>query len=493
MGVNNESNQVFIFFRKDSKLMVFSNLVFLFVFLPAVLITVYLIRPEFRNIALLAFSLFFYAWGEPKYVFLMLLSIALNYIFGLIIHRFESRKNIKRLALYLAVVGNLAILGYYKYIGFFIDNLNALFDLSIQVESVPLPIGISFYTFQAISYVVDVYRKDGFVQKNPIDIALYISLFPQLMAGPIVRYNEIMEQLMSRVVNVQRFSEGIRIFIFGLAKKVLIANQMAVIADDIFAKQPSEISVTLAWLGILAYSLQIYFDFSGYSDMAVGLGKMFGFDFPRNFHYPYFAKSITEFWRRWHITLGSWFRDYVYIPLGGNRVSTLKLYRNILVVWTLTGFWHGASWTFLAWGLYYGIIISIEKAGLLSILGKLWAPIQHLYVILLFMIGWVFFRANNFTYSIEYIQTMFGLNGRPFTESLTFFYLNDYLLILVIAIVFSIPVYEWVTATMEKMSRSLVTRGIFDTVNILFLFIIFVISIIHLVNSTYNPFIYFRF
>ncbi len=274
----------------------------------------------------------------------------------------------------MAIIGNILLLAYFKYISFFADIVNQTLNLSIHIDPVPLPIGISFYTFQAMSYVIDIYRKDGKVQKNPLDLALYISIFPRLIAGPIVRYNIVAEQIKSRIHSFEKFTEGIQIFILGLAKKVLIANQVGFVADKIFALPPSEIGVGTAWIGIIAYTLQIYFDFSGYSDMAIGLGKMFGFDFPRNFHYPYISKSISEFWRRWHITLGSWFRDYVYIPLGGNRVSKLANYRNVCIVWGLTGLWHGASWTFLAWGLYYGLIISIEKAGLEKLLQKLWKP-----------------------------------------------------------------------------------------------------------------------
>ena len=473
--------------------MVFSNLVFLFIFLPVVLFTVYSIKPGLRNVALLIFSLLFYAWGEPQYIFLMLFSIAFNYILGILIERFEEKNAIRKYLLIAAIIINLAILGYYKYSPFLIENINSLFGLSIAMDPLPLPIGISFYTFQAMSYIIDIYRRNGYVQKNPINLALYIAIFPALIAGPIIRYNDIMDQLKARITSLQKFSEGIQIFIIGLAKKVLIANQMAVVADEIFAKQPSEISVSLAWLGIIAYSLQIYFDFSGYSDMAVGLGRMFGFDFPRNFNYPYISKSISEFWRRWHITLSSWFRDYVYIPLGGSRVAKWKIYRNILVVWTLTGFWHGASWTFLAWGFYYGFIIAIEKAGWGKVLSKLWSPIQHFYVILLFIIGWVFFRADNFTYSINYIQTMLGLNGRPLLENITMYYLNDYGLILIIAVLFSMPLYEWIKAVLIKNKLRASTKMGIDLVHIFFVLVIFTICITRLVNSTYNPFIYFRF
>lgn len=473
--------------------MVFSNLVFLFVFLPIVLITYYFIRHELRNLVLLFFSLFFYAWGEPKLVILMIFSIIINYIFGLLINSFKNSTKKKKIILFFAISGNLLILGYYKYINFFIANINELFGLSIQIEPVPLPIGISFYTFQAMSYVIDAYRKDTNVQKNPFDLALYVSLFPQLIAGPIVRYNLIDQQLKKRFVNLNGISEGIKLFIIGLSKKVLLANQMGLIADTIFNKSPAEMSVSLAWIGIIAYSLQIYFDFSGYSDMAIGLGKMFGFDFPKNFNYPYISQSISEFWRRWHITLGSFFRDYVYIPLGGNRVSRFKNYRNLFIVWALTGFWHGASWTFIAWGLYYGIIIALEKAFLQKVLNKLWIPFRHVYVILIFIIGWVFFRADNFSYSISYIKTMFGLNGQPLWDKLALYYANDYGFVILLAILISTPIVPKLFEIMNKIRNKIVRFSVNEVFVPVAYIVIFGFCIIHLINSTYNPFIYFRF
>lgn len=392
----------------------------------------------------------------------------------------------------MAVALNLLILGYYKYINFLIANINSLLDMNMQYETVILPIGISFYTFQAMSYVIDVYRQEDKVQKNPLDLALYVALFPQLIAGPIVRYSEVMDQLKTRVVTLTKFAEGIKIFIIGLAKKVLIANQVGLIADEIFSKNPDEMSVTLAWVGIIAYSLQIYFDFSGYSQMAIGLGKLFGFNFPINFNYPYISKSISEFWRRWHITLGSWFRDYVYIPLGGNRVSKWKNYRNLFIVWGLTGLWHGASWTFIAWGLYYGLIIIIEKSGWEALLKKLWTPIQHVYVILIFMIGWVFFRADDFGYSLKYIATMFGLSGTRVHEPLTMFYLHNYGLVLLIAIIVSMPIVPWIQAKLS-MAHSMAGQVVKQFILPPLYLALFVLCIIHLTNSTFNPFIYFRF
>ena len=476
--------------------MVFSNLVFLFLFLPIVLLTYFLSPKPLKNLILLIFSLIFYAWGEPKYVLLMLFSIFINYIFGLLVAKSNSSLKTKRFYLILSVIVNLLILGYYKYYGFLIDNINSIFDLSIAIEPLPLPIGISFFTFQAMSYVIDVYRNDAKVQKNLFDLALYISLFPQLVAGPIVRYNTIADQIKNRIHSVELFSNGLIQFILGLSKKVILANPLGEVADSIFSTPTSELSITTAWIGILAYSLQIYFDFSGYSDMAIGLGKMFGFEFLMNFNYPYISRSVSEFWRRWHISLSSWFRDYVYIPLGGNRKGPWKTYRNILIVWTITGFWHGASWTFMAWGFYYGILIALERFALGKVLDKLWRPLQHLYVIIIVMIGWVFFRADNFTYSFEYIKTMFGFTSSSFIDSTAQLHLNDSTYIFVLAILFALPIYPWfmtkVNAIQDKVNSPLLTntRNIIEPLVYLLLLILVTIF---LVNATYNPFIYFRF
>ncbi|SOC34874.1 MBOAT family O-acyltransferase [Ureibacillus acetophenoni] len=477
--------------------MVFSNLVFIFAFLPIVLLVYFLVPKVLKNFILLIFSLFFYAWGEPIYVFLMLFSILINYIFGLLIEQTKDRLKLKKTYLVISVLANLAILGYYKYSNFLIENINAVFGLDIVSEPLPLPIGISFFTFQAMSYVIDVYRKDAQVQRNIFDLALYISLFPQLVAGPIVRYNTIADQIKNRIHNVELFSDGVRQFIIGLAKKVIIANPLGEVADAIFAMNPENMSVTTAWIGIIAYSLQIYFDFSGYSDMAIGLGKMFGFKFLINFNYPYIAKSVSEFWRRWHISLSSWFRDYIYIPLGGNRKGPWKTYRNLLIVWTATGFWHGASWTFMAWGFYYGIIICIERLGFGKVLAKLWSPLQHIYVLLLVMIGWVFFRADSFSYSAEFIQTMFGLNGTELFNYTAAHYIHDYTYLFVLAVIFSIPIYPWVTSKMDQLmeaGKGKISLGIARYLaGPVVYFSLLLLVTMFLVNSTYNPFIYFRF
>ncbi|KSU60428.1 hypothetical protein AS034_16435 [[Bacillus] enclensis] len=473
--------------------MVFSNLVFIFMFLPVVLFFYFIARKELKNFVLICASLVFYAWGEPKYVFLMLFSILLNYIFGLAIDYFKDQK-LKKVMVALAVIGNLAILGYYKYINFLIDNVNQVLNLDINAESVPLPIGISFFTFQAISYIIDVYRKDTKVQKSFLDLTLYISLFPQLVAGPIVRYNTVAEQIKSRISTHAKVAEGIRRFIVGLSKKVLLANGFGEIADTIFAMNPSEMSIATAWLGIAAYTLQIYFDFSGYSDMAIGLGKMFGFDFEENFNFPYISKSIAEFWRRWHISLGTWFKDYVYIPLGGNRGSTFMTVRNLLIVWTITGFWHGASWTFLAWGFYYGFLIVLERLGLGKLLSRLWSPLQHAYVLILVMIGWVFFRADNFSYSFEFLQTMFGFNQHILTDTQAHITWNDNWYVFLLGIIFSTPVFvalnRW---TMEKIGENKFMNTAYQGMKYAGYMVFMVLVTILLVNSTYNPFIYFRF
>lgn len=477
--------------------MVFSNLVFLFVFLPIVLILYFVTPSKFKNFLLLITSLFFYAWGEPVYVYLMLFSIFINYVFGLLMENAQEKVFLKKVYLVFAILVNLSVLGYYKYSSFFIENVNALFGLEIANEPLPLPIGISFFTFQAMSYVIDVYRNDSKVQKNILDFALYIALFPPLIAGPIIRYNTIAEQLKKRVHSVELFSDGIRQFIIGLGKKVIIANPLGEIADTIFATQATELSVTTAWIGIIAYTLQIYFDFSGYSDMAIGIGKMFGFKFLENFNYPYIARSVSEFWRRWHISLSSWFRDYVYIPLGGNRKGPWKTYRNLLIVWTITGFWHGASWTFMAWGFYYGIIICIERLGFGKVIDYLWRPVQHVYVLLLVMIGWVFFRADNFTYSIDYLQTMFGLNGTALIDGTAIRFIHDSTYLVVLAIIFSIPIYPWIVKKldniMENGNRHIALSFVRYVGGPFLYFALFLLVTMFLVNSTYNPFIYFRF
>ncbi|MGN7381554.1 MBOAT family O-acyltransferase [Paenibacillus sp. SAFN-117] len=383
------------------------------------------------------------------------------------------------------------MLGYYKYADFIISNINKIFNFSIEPTNLALPIGISFYTFQSISYLIDVYRKEVPPQKNIINLALYISFFPQLVAGPIVRYESIASQLSFRVENIDLFSQGVRLFIIGFAKKILIANQLGIVADEIFGIDSSEISTSLSWVAIVAYTLQIYFDFSGYSDMAIGIGKMFGFHLPANFNYPYISKNISEFWRRWHITLGSWFRDYVYIPLGGNRQGIWKQIRNLFIVWLLTGIWHGASWTYIIWGLYYGFFIALERFVLNNLLNRLWLPIQHIYVLIVVMVGWVFFRADDFAYSFEFIKAMFGLNGTEIFDNVTLYYIYDYWLYFVVGVLCSLPLAK-ISLLVGRIKNN-IFHFVWNTIGVLLYLIIFFISIIYLTTSTYNPFIYFRF
>ncbi|MDM5332384.1 MBOAT family O-acyltransferase [Ureibacillus composti] len=474
--------------------MVFSSLIFLYVFLPIVIILYFISPKALRNTILLIVSLLFYAWGEPKYVLLMLISIIINYVFGIVIDKADGKS--KRLTfLWITVILNLAILGYYKYAGFFIDIFSDITGQEIEWEAVPLPIGISFYTFQAISYIIDVYRKEVPAQRSLIDLSLFITLFPQLVAGPIVRYQTVNEEIKKRITTSSDLMIGTRRFIQGLGKKVLIANPMGEIADQIFALSGGDLTTGTAWVGIIAYSLQIYFDFSGYSDMAIGLARIFGFKFEENFNYPYIAQSVSEFWRRWHISLSSWFRDYVYFPLGGSRVShEWKVYRNLLVVWTLTGFWHGASWTFMAWGFYFGILISLEKKFLLKWLNKIPRVFRHIYVLFIVMIGWVFFRADNFSYAFDYLKAMFFMTDAATFDYETLLYMKDYAIYFIAAFVLSMPIYimyqKWSESKAEKSIAYAAPLRIWQTV--FYIALILVITM-YLVNATHNPFIYFRF
>lgn len=461
--------------------MLFSSLVFLFIFLPSVIFFYYISPKRLRNLVLLCFSLAFYAYGEPKYIFIMLLSIFINYVLGLLVDKYREDKIVKFI-LALTVILNLSIIGYYKYSNFLIENINTIFNLNVNLLNIVMPIGISFFTFQGLSYVIDIYRKDGKVQKNPLNVALYISLFPQLIAGPIVRYETVADDLENRVETLDKFSLGIERFILGLSKKVLISNTLGLVADEIFSLQLSDVSVVLSWIGITAYTIQIYFDFSGYSDMAIGLGKMFGFEFLENFNYPYISRSITDFWRRWHISLGTWFRDYLYIPLGGNRVSSIKFLRNILVVWFLTGLWHGSSWNFIAWGMYYGLILLIEKFFLGKYIEKLPKAFQHLYTMILVMFGWVLFRSESLSFGVDYIKTMLNLNGNQFVSKTAIYYLMEYKVAFLIAIITSMPIYPWFNK-----------RFNIRYIKPIFLMALLTISLTYLITSTFNPFIYFRF
>lgn len=468
--------------------MLFSSIVFLFTFLPAVMILYYLLPARFRNVILLLASLVFYAWGEPVYLFLMLLSILFNYFSGLDIARNLQDKRAAKRSLVFNLIINLAVLGFFKYEGFVLDTLNGILPVHISYHALPLPIGISFYTFQILSYIIDVYRGNVKVQTNLPNFALYVTMFPQLIAGPIVQYADVDEQLASREVSRTKFGEGSMYFIRGLAKKVLLANTSGMIFTEVSGLAKGNIAVMTAWLGAFAYMFQIYFDFSGYSDMAIGLGKMFGFEFNMNFNYPYVSKSITEFWRRWHISLSSWFRDYVYIPLGGNRVSKIKHIRNLLIVWFLTGLWHGAAWNFVAWGLYYGVILIIEKYLLSPVLDRLPDVVRHIYSIVLVVIGWVLFFSSSFGQAADYIRVMFGAGAHGFADRESMYLFTSNLILWLILIFGSTPLvhfrYEHMLRT-KKWNTTIINSVVYAA--------LFIVCIAYLVTETYNPFLYFRF
>ena len=460
--------------------MVFSSITFLFYFLPIVLLVYYIMPNKFKNIVLLISSMLFYFYGEPKYIVIMILSIISTYIFGILMSKYEKHS---KLFLGLAICLNVGFLIYFKYFNFIINNINLYLNNKIDFVYVALPIGISFYIFQLISYIVDVYKKEAKVQKNILKLATYISLFPQLIAGPIVRYTTIEEQLEKRKYSFEKFSLGVRRFIIGLSKKVLIANVLGKLASIFLAS--NDTSVLFYWLYAISIMLQIYFDFSGYSDMAIGLGKMFGFDFLENFNYPYIATSITDFWRRWHISLSSWFRDYIYIPLGGNRVSKIKWLRNILVVWCLTGLWHGAEWNFVIWGIYFGIILIIEKVFLEKYLKKTPKFISRIYVLFLVMISFIIFNAESLNQIGQNIFGLFNLgNGVVSKESI--YYLRSYLVIIIISIIGATPIVKNILNN-KKISK---ITNVLEPITLL---ILFIISTSFIVDSSFNPFLYFRF
>jgi len=419
--------------------MLFSSLEFLLRFLPLALLLYFAVPRRFQNLLLLIASLFFYAWGEPIYIVLMMASSIINFALGLAIDRTRGT-NAGKAVFIASIVSNLALLGFFKYADFLIQNVNSLFGSNIGILDLPLPIGISFYTFQALSYTIDVYRNNTQVQKDPIALAMYITLFPQLIAGPIVRYPTIESQLVRRSVSLDLFAEGIHRFVIGLGKKVLIANNVGLIWKA--ATATANPSVLLSWLGIIGFALQIYFDFSGYSDMAIGLGRMFGFHFPENFNFPYISQSITEFWRRWHMSLGQWFRDYLYIPLGGNRVSRIKWLRNILIVWFLTGFWHGASWNFAFWGLYFGLLLMAEKLFLQKILLRLPRILRHVYALGIVLVSWVIFEVDSVSGILKYLGDMVGLNGIGIVNQESIYILRTNLVLLLIAVIGCVPLFR---------------------------------------------------
>lgn len=474
--------------------MLFSSMVFLWVFLPITLIAYKLIDNKYKNIFLLIASLIFYAWGEPRYIFLMGASISINYIYGMLIDSNEIAKKRKYLLMQCVFI-NLGILCYFKYFNFLIFNINSVMNLNITAKNIVLPIGISFYTFQSLSYVVDVYRskkQNGTLksQKNIFNLALYVSLFPQLIAGPIVKYHDVDNQIENRTTDINSTAYGIKRFIYGLSKKVIISNTMASIADKIFSLQINEIGTSIAWLGIICYTLQIYFDFSGYSDMAIGLGKMFGFTFMENFNYPYISKSIQEFWTRWHISLSTWFKEYLYIPLGGNRCGKLKTYRNLAIVFFATGLWHGASWNFIVWGLFNGFFIVAERIYIgQKLSNNKYKVINHLYTILIFMTGWVFFRSENLSYALDYINKMFIYSNTAINHGLAV-YLDREIIILLIS---SIALCGPIQTRLPNFKNRLYNETEITKVESFMLIILLFIVIMYLASGIYNPFIYFRF
>lgn len=475
--------------------MLFSSPIFLFLFLPAVLFIYFLTPKKFKNFTLLVFSLIFYTWGEKELVLLILLSATVDFVSGLII------SNGKRtLGLYISIVFNVSILLYFKYTNFISGNLIQMletFNMSpenaLNFSNIALPIGISFYTFQTMSYTIDVYRGHVKASTNFIDFATYVTLFPQLIAGPIVRYAIIEKELKSRTVTTSLFYEGVERFIIGLSKKMIIANNCALLADSVFNLPASESSALIAWLGVIAYSFQIYFDFSGYSDMAIGLGKMFGFNFPENFNFPYISKSIREFWRRWHITLSTWFRDYLYISLGGNKKGNWRTYANLIIVFLITGLWHGASWTFVVWGLFHGAFLIIERVLENKNLKLSSSILSHVYVLLILNISWVFFRSDTISDAFNYIVTMFNFSLTTNTAFLNFYLTKELLFVLVAATLLSTPIYTKLKLYIESSNISLGVKKLFLPLKLIGLFILLFICFTYIATDSYNPFIYFRF
>lgn len=466
--------------------MVFSSTIFLCVYLPLVLLGYYICPKKGRNLFLLIVSLVFYAWGEPKYVFLMIFSILVNYIFGRLMDKHRENKKRLKLMLVLSVVIDIGLLSVFKYTDFIITNVNAIFGANFDLLNIALPIGISFYTFQAMSYTIDVYRDDVRVQKNLIDFGMYITMFPQLIAGPIVRYADVQDQLAERSVTTADFSEGVMRFVVGLGKKVLLANQMGAVWSDIYALG-GDVSALMAWTGAIAYTFQIYFDFSGYSDMAIGLGRMFGFKFPENFRYPYQSVSITDFWRRWHITLSTWFKEYLYIPLGGNRRGLARQALNLLIVWSLTGFWHGAGWNFVLWGLYYFVILFIEKLFLLKALDKLPKFFRHVYALVLIIIGWVIFASDDVSVLLPYLGSMFGANGAIGGMDVYTLFTKAVLLIICCIASTELPKKLFLSA-----AGAMNEKAAFTLKSVLMIALL-ALSMILLIGDSYNPFLYFRF
>lgn len=475
--------------------MVFSSLTFLYLFLPFVLVFYYIMPRQLRNLFILITGLFFYAWGEPIYVFIMIASTLIDYFAGLVIYKFGGNKITRRLALIVSVVMNLSLLGFFKYSNFIVENINNLFHTSFGAPTALLPIGISFFTFQSMSYTIDLYRGNIEVQKNPITFAAFVTLFPQIVAGPIVRYEDVAAELKERHLDLDTIWHGILRFCAGIGKKVLIANNIGTLWDSVKVMDINTVPVATAWLGIAAYTLQIYFDFSGYSDMAIGLGEMLGFHFPENFNYPYMSKSISEFWRRWHMTLSEWFKSYVYFPLGGSRKGFGRTIFNTAVVWLLTGIWHGASWNFITWGVMYGILIIIEKLliTLLKkknkeyILDKIPGFVKHIYAMLFVMLGWVLFDTKDLPTAFSYMKRMFSF-GSTFADEHTLYFLMNFGLLFVIAII-------GCTSLVKNLAQKFTAKvpSCSHVLSVVYMIVIMLIATSYLVDASYNPFLYFNF
>lgn len=469
--------------------MVFSSVIFLFLFLPAVLAGYFLIPKRCRrgrNLLLLIASLLFYCYGEPKGILIMLASIVVNYTAARWVAAPRAAAY-RRTLLVLALAANLAIIGYFKYTGFLLETVNGLIGGAIAIPAIVMPIGISFFTFQGMSYLLDVYRGRVKAEANPINVAMYISLFPQLVAGPIVRYNSIDAEILERNEQADEIAAGLSRFVCGLAKKLLLANTFGGIAADLFALPADSLPALSAWIGAIAYTLQIYYDFSGYSDMAIGLGLIFGFHFPENFNYPYIAASITDFWRRWHMSLSGWFRDYVYIPLGGNRRGLPRQLANIAIVWALTGLWHGAAWNFVLWGLYFALILILEKLFLLKLLDRAWRPLRYLYSLLLIVVGWVIFNSPGIGQAAAYLGAMFSFGPvPPAAEQQALYLLLQYKVELALALALCMPVVPWLKQRYEK-------KRWYPPLHYAGCLLLFALSLLAVVNTSFNPFIYFRF
>ena len=467
--------------------MVFSTPVFFFYFLVLTLGIYYVVPRRFRNLVILCASLFFYYWGERTYVAIMFLSTAIDYTHGLLVERCKARDNDKgaRMAVASSIIFNLALLIFFKYWDFLALSLQSMGLTFMPVLNTHLPIGISFYTFQTMSYTIDVYRGDTRAQRSILNFGAFVTLFPQLIAGPIIKYKDLGDQIDERTTSTEKFASGVQIFMIGLAKKLLIANNVGMLWDSYKAMAPGDLTVAGAWLGVVAFSFQLYFDFSGYSDMATGLGRMLGFEFLANFNYPYISKSVTEFWRRWHISLGTWFREYLYIPLGGNRCSKGRWVFNLLVVWAATGIWHGASWNYLIWGLYFFLLLMLEKFLLMDVLKKLPAAVSHIYTLFLVLVSWAIFAIEDFGHLISYLKVMFGMGGVPFTDGTFGYYLTSYLPILCVAALASTPLGVTVYRKLPQRAAQAVGAALIAAGLLL--------CTAYLVDGTYNPFLYFRF